>query len=318
MNLRKLLLPILVLVLLLPGAAGCASSTAKPIELVPQDANFIASIQLSKILDDQDFIDAYNEAEKSADQPQTVDEALDKIVEETGIDLRDFSEGLIFGDIANIGTGNYFGIIVEGSFNEATFIGNIEARTGEDFTTSDYKGYKLYTSGDAEMAIAFLSEQMILLGSPKAVKDSIDVSKGERSQLSGQVLVTYSQLGDGLMKAVFRIPEDVRRGLGEDMAADLPFSLQSFTDTDLVGFVYDKEGEAITIRIDAHFVSTTSATDAKDTLAGAITLLKGMSQEPAVKELLDAIQITVSGSTLSIALETNMTQLAKFGESFQQ
>ncbi len=318
MDLRKLLFPILILALLLPGAAGCTSATAKPIELVPQDANFVANIQLSKILDDQDFIDAYDKTEKSADQPQTFDEALDKVVEETGIDLRDFSEGLIFGDITNIERGDYIGVIVEGSFNEATFIGNIEARAGEDFTTSDYKGYKLYTGNDGKMVLAFLSERMLLLGSPKAVKDTIDVSKGERSRLSGQVLDTYSQLGDGLMKAVFRIPEDVRQGLSEDTTADLPFSLNPFADTDLVGFVFNKEAEAITIRIDAHFVSTTSAQDAKDTLSGAISLLKGMSQEPEVKELLGAIQVTVSGSSLSIALETTLSQLEKLTESFQE
>jgi hypothetical protein len=318
MDLKKLLFPILVLVLLLTGAAGCGSSAAKPIELVPQDANFVASVQLSKILGDQDFREAYDKTEKPADQPQTVDEALDKVIEESGIDLRDFSEGLIFGDTNNLQQSPYIGVIVEGSFNEATFIGNIEARTEEKFTTSDYKGYKLYTGDDGEFALAFLSNRMLLLGSLRAVKDTIDVSKGERSRLTGQTLDTYNQLGDGLMKAVFSIPESARQGLDENLGADFPFSLKPFADTDLVGFVLDKQAESITIKIDAHFVSTTSAADAKDTLSGIITLLKGMSQEAEVKDLLGAIQVTVSGSSLTIALQTTLSQLEKLSESFQE
>jgi hypothetical protein len=318
MELRKLLFPILVLVLLLAGMAGCASTTARPIELVPQDANFVANVQLSQIINDQDFKNAYDQAKKPLDQPQTLDEALDKVVQESGIDLRDFSEGLIFGDVTNLERGDYIGVIVEGSFNEATFVGNIEARAKEKFTTSDYKGYKVYTGDNGKVALVFLSDRMLLLGSPRAVNDVIDASKGERSRLSGQVLETYDGLGAGLIKAAFKIPESARRGLGEKPAVGLPFSLKPFADTDLVGFALSKEAEAITLRIDAHFVSTTSAQDAKDTVSGAISLLKGMSQEPEVKELLGAIQVTVSESSLSIALKTTLSQLEKLTESFQE
>jgi hypothetical protein len=301
MDLRKLLFPVLVLLLLLISVAGCASATARPIELVPQDANFVANIKLSQILSDPDFKNAYDQAKKSPDQPQTFDAALDKVVQESGIDLRDFSEGLIFGDVTNLERADYIGVIVEGSFNEATFIGNIEARAKEKFTTSDYKGYQVYTSDDGKSALAF-----------------IDVSKGERSRLSGQVLDTYDGLGDSLLKAAFKIPESARRGLGEQPAAGIPFSLKPFADTDLVGFALNKEAEAITIRIDAHFMSTTSAQDAKDTVSGAISLLKGMSQDAEVKELLGAIQVTVSEYLLTINLKTTLSQLEKFTESFQK
>jgi hypothetical protein len=318
MHLKKLLFPVLVLLLLLASVAGCASATAKPIELVPQDANFVANIKLSQILSDQDFKNAYDQAKKPSDQPQTFDEALDKVVQESGIDLRDFSEGLIFGDTTNLERADYIGVIVEGSFNEATFIGNIEARAKEKFSTSDYKGYKVYTGSDGDFVLAFLSERMLLLGSPRAVNDVIDVSKGERSRLSGQVLDTYDGLGAGLIKAAFRIPESARRGLGEDTNTGLPVSLKPFADTDLVGFVFNKQAEAVTIRIDAHFVSTTSAQDARDTLSGAITLLKGVSQEAEVKELLGAIQVTVSGSSVTLALQTTLSQLEKLTESFEK
>jgi len=317
MNLGKSLFPILVLILMVAGMAGCASTTARPIELVPQDANFVANVQLSKILSDQDFRNAYEQAKKSPDQPQTFDAALNKVVEESGIDLRDFSEGLIFGDVTKLKQADYIGVIVEGSFNEATFIGNIEARAKEKFTTSDYKGYKVYTSDDGKMALAFLNDQMLLLGSPRAVNHVIDVSKGERSRLSGQLLDTYNGLGDGLIKAAFRIPESARRGMTEE-TDDFPFSLKPFADTDLVGFALNKEAKVVTLRIDAHFVSSTSAQDAKDTLSGVITLLKGMSKEAEVKELLGAIQVTVSDSSLSVNLKTTLSQLEKLTESFQE
>lgn len=317
MWLRHLLSTILALALLLAALAGCNSSTARPIDLVPQNANFIAGMQLSKIINDQDFRNAYDTAKKSPDQPQTADEALNKLVEETGIDLRDFSQGLVFGDVANLERGDYFGVIVEGTFNKATFVGNLEARGKQKFTTSDYKGYKLYTSQDGKLSLAFLSDKMLLLGSPKAVKDAIDVSKGEASRLSGQILNTYSQMGDALVKAVFTIPESARQRVAQGPIAGLPFSLKPFADTDLVGFALGKEAEVVTLRIDAHFVSTTSAVDAKDTLTGIITLLKGMSQSSDVKDLLGKIQVTVSDSSLTLSLKATLSQLEKFGESLK-
>ena len=56
MGLKKLLPWLLVTVLVLATVAGCQESKLTALELVPQNANLIANIQVSKIIDVMDLI----------------------------------------------------------------------------------------------------------------------------------------------------------------------------------------------------------------------------------------------------------------------
>lgn len=319
MDLKKLFPWLLVLVLMLVTVAGCSGDEpGAAIELVPQNVNLLANIQVSKIINDQDLQDIYDEATKEPDQPQTVKDALNELAEETGIDLHDFSQAVIFADITTLEQADYLGVIVEGTFNEKQFIENIEREMEEEFTTSDYKGYKLYTDEEEEFAVAFLSDRMLLLGTTKAVKDAIDVNEGVRGQVGGVIFDTYNQLGDALIKFSFELPEEARRELAEEpIPEEIPISLESFKDIDILGFALNKESDTITIQITPHFLSTDSAEDAKDTLGGAISLFKGMLQVPEVKELLGKIEVTVTDSWVTITLETTLSEIERLTENFQ-
>ena len=317
MQLHKLLSWLLVLVLMSATVVGCgASKTA--IELVPRDANLIAVIQVSKIINDRDLRDAYDEAEKDSGQPQTIEEALDELVEEVGVDLRDCQQAVIFADTTTLAQVGYLGIIIEGSFDEEQFIDNIEEKAGEELTTSDYKGYKLYTDETEEFGIAFLSNEVLLLGTTNAVKDTIQVSTGDRRKVSGIILDTYNQLGDALIKCAFELPKEAREALTEELVPDeIPFSLESFADIDIVGFALNKEADTITIQINPHFLSTDSAEDAKDTLSGAIILLRGVMQDPEIKELLGKVEVTGADSWVTISFEITISEIERLTETFQ-
>ena len=202
MGSKKLFSWLLVLVVVSASVAGCKAaelgltateSVLTAMDFVPQDANLLAKIQISKIINDRDLRDAYDNATKEPEQPQTVEEALNELVTETGIDLRDFTQAVIFADITALEQTDYLGVIAEGTFNEEQLIDNLEEQAGEELTTSDYKGYKLYTRGsnkyrlyiDEEegFGIAFLSDRMLLLGTTKVLKDAIDARRVSRSRL---------------------------------------------------------------------------------------------------------------------------------------
>jgi len=316
MQLHKLLSCLLVLVLMSATVVGCGVSKTAT-ELVPQDANLIAVIQVSKIINDRDLRDAYDEAEKDSGQPQTIEEALDELVEEVGVDLRDCQQAVIFADTTGLAQVAYLGVIIEGSFDEKQFIDNIEEKTGEELTTSDYKGYELYTDEREQFGIAFLSDTMLLLGTPEAVKDAIDVSKGDKKKIGGAILDAYNRLGDALIKFALEFPEEAREALTEGLVpGEIPISLDSFEDIDILGFAISKEADTLTAKIDAHFLSTDSAQDAKDTLSGAISLFKGTLQVPEMKELLGKIEVTVADSWVTIALEIMLSEIEKLMETF--
>lgn len=318
MRSKKLLLGLLISTLALTTMAGCQAPELTAIELVPQGANLIANIQISKIVNDQDLRDAYDKAKKEPEQPQTVEEALNELVEETGIDLGDFSQAVVFTDMTTLEQTNYLGFVAEGTFNEKQFIDNIEKKAGEEFTTSDYKGYKLYTNEEAEFAIAFLSKRMLLGGTIKAVKDAIDVNKGDRKPVSGQILDTYNHLGDALIKLAFELPEEARKAITEEPApGEIPISFEPFADIDIIGFALNKDAETVTIQISPHFLSTDSAQDAKDTLSGAISLFKGILKDPEIKELLGNIEVTVTDSWMTIAFEITISEIERITETFR-
>jgi hypothetical protein len=321
MGLKKLLSCLVVLALVLPLAAGCTSPevTLTAIELVPRDANLIANVQISKIINDQDFRNAYDEAEKEPGQPQTAEEALDELVEETGIDLRDFSQAVIFADTTTLDQAGYVGVIIEGTFDEEQFIANIEEIMGEEFATSKYNGYRLYIVEEEDFRLTFLSDKMLLMGTTQAVKDAIDVSKGDQSQVSGTIFDTYNQLGDPLIKFAFELPGEALEALTEEPAAgEIPISLEAFADIDVVGFALDKEADTITIQINPHFLSADSAQDAKDTLSDAISLFKDLLEVPELEELMDKIEVSVTDSWVTIALEITISEIERLTESFQQ
>ncbi len=318
MGSKKLFSWFLVLVLMLVTAAGCETPELTATKLIPQDANLIANIQVSKIVNDQDLREAYDKAKKEPGQPQTAEEALNELVEETGIDFRDFSEAVIFGNMTRWAQEEYLGVIVEGTFDEKQFIDNIEEKTGKEFTTSDYKGYKLYIDEEEEFGIAFLSDRMLLLGTTEAVKDAIDVSKGDKKQVSGIILDTYNRLGDALIKFAFELPEEAREALTEELVpSDIPISMESFADIDILGFALNKEADTITVQITPHFLSTESAEDARDTLSGAISLFKGTLQVPEIKELLGKIEVSVTDLWMTIAFEITLSEIERLTETFQ-
>lgn len=308
MGLKKLFPWLLALVLILATVVGCGTPKLTALELVPQDANTLANIQVGKIVNDKDLKDVYDKAQKKTGQ--TADEELDKFAKDSGIDLRHIQQIVIFADINKLEQAGYFGFIVEGGVDEKKFIDFIKKESGEELTTSDYKGYRLYTDKKGEVGLSFLGNGVFLFGTTVAAKDIIDVSKGEKKRLSGMVLDAYNNLGDALIKFVFEIPEEARRELAkETVPGNTQISLKAFADMDMFGFATQKEAKTITDLINLHFLNTNSAKDAKDVLSGAISFFKGLSQDPKIKELLGKIEITVAGSLVTITYKTTISEI---------
>jgi hypothetical protein len=306
---RGYFLLILVICFLLIPASGCRSEN-KAIDLIPANTEFIAGIEFSKIVADQDIKGTYDKMKKGPDQPQTFDEAMDELFQETGIDMRDLSRALIFGDISNIEQSEYVGFIAEGTFNETTLLKNMEENTQEEFTTTDYGGHTLYTAVSQDFSLSFLDDKMLLGGNTQAVKDSIDVSNGESEPVKGQLLDTYNRHRDALISMAMAVPEDAWNMFPDEPSmGDMPFSMDAFRNMDLLGFSLDKEKSTLSSRIEMHFLGEDYVQDAYDTINGMISMLKGMAEEPDLKEQLENIEVSISGSWMTISFKIETPQI---------
>lgn len=317
MNMKKCISGILVSIIILTTLVGCGGSQPPPIELVPQSSNLIAQIQIGELLNDKELINAYNRASKGIDEPQTVEEALDEVSQESGLNLYDFSQILLFGDINDMEGSEvgYIGIIAQGTFDEKQFTQNIENKTDSQLYSSDYKGYKIYTNHSDDYSVVFLDSSLLVFGTEQAVKDSIDIHKGEQKPLTGSIIDTYNRLGDASINVAFILPAEARDALSEEDTAGAPISMESFSNMDLFGMSFDKESQNLTIKIDLHFSDSDSVQDAKDTLSGFITLMKGMMPDLETKNLLGKIDFTASGSWLNISLLTTISELEALSKS---
>ena len=304
---KRVLLLILAGVLLcsLSGIMGCGTQPITLIDLVPQDVSFVVGIEVSKILADEDIEEAYNEAEKPAEWPQTFDDALAWIEDETGIDLSDFTNVLVFGDIGS----DYLSAIIKGAFDREALIDSVERAIGEKMAISTYRGYQIYTATvqDEAGAICFLGDDTVVVGPTDVVEDVIDVREGA-PHLGGVVYEIYNSLGDVWIKGAIDVPEET---MGDISEWELPIGLETFEDIEAAGFGFNKSGQNLSLQIKLYFSDAESASDAEQMISGITAFIPLMMPEmpTGVLDLLDGLSISRSGSWLTITLETTVTEI---------
>jgi hypothetical protein len=317
MILKKLTAVFISVIMVVAALTGCTAPEPSPISLVPQSANLVAEIKIGNILNDQALVAGYDDASINTDNPQTVQEELDKIKDKTGLNLHDFSQVLLFCDTTNIKDpgDTYGGIIAQGTFNEKQFVQNIEDKSGKPLSVSEYKGYQLYVNSDDNYSLVFFSSSTLVIGSEQAVKDSIDVRKADAKPLSGVIIDTYNNLGEASFKAVFAFPDTVRQALNDEVPGSSAISAQAFANLDMLGLSSNKGAQDVTCNINLHFTDTASMQNAKDMLSGMITMYKGMTPTPELKTLLGEIQFTPSGTWLNISLKTTLAEIQAISKS---
>ncbi|MBT4511447.1 MAG: hypothetical protein HOC20_04460 [Chloroflexi bacterium] len=314
----KKAIPVIILVLLTSFLLACSSdsdedtpsakeSSSNPIGLVPQKANLLGYLNAAQLLDDEDIINMYNESDKEPGDPETIEDALDMIGAEgfgavvLFADLSDMSDLDSIPDIPDDGSipdlgelDGYMGIIVEGSFDKDKLIAGIEAETEEEITTSTHNNHTIYADSEGS-AIAFLSDDMFVMGTIDPVKDVIDVKEGDESSVNGEVLDIYDDLGTALFKLAMLIPEGLAEEFAEeDMGADgiMSMDMSEFEDIETVALTVDKQDDSVAIEAQICFASQDSAQALKEIITD-LAMLFG----------LEDLELSVNGSCVLIGIE---------------
>jgi hypothetical protein len=272
------------------------------IDLVPQTANFAASVNLSRILADEDVRDAINGITASLEEPKTVNELLDLAKEETGVDFRNFSEVLIFGDFGNK---DYLGAIEKGKFDQAALLTSIGNAVGEQLSATDYRGYQLYTSPSNKAAICFLTGDTLIGGSTAVVKDAIDVKEGAPS-LDEPTYDTYKAMGDAWVKIALGVPAETT---GE-IAEGVPLALKFLQNMEAIGFSFNKVGDNLSFQLKLLFLDSASAGDAKgmfDIIKGMLALAPDVPGE--VAEIVNRLNVVQSESWVTLSFEATKAEI---------
>lgn len=315
---------LVVLALLVSMITGCSSEAASnPVELVPEGANLLGQINLSKILTDEEITELYDKASKEPNDPQTFEEALNMLKDEYDIDLMKFKTITFFSDTSEFEAEDStitVAIIVEETFDKGDLLAAIEdAAEGADveLESSEYKGYDVYAVEDLEGAFAFLNDKMLAFGPQVWIEDVIDVAKGDRKSLSGVVLDTYNDLDESLLKVAAetvssgqadeKLPDEVGEFLGD---------LSAFEDIRTVGITLGREKESLALDMKLCAADSDSAEAMEQAIRGMfafVQLMASLSEDGEVPEgllsVLEDLDISRSGSCVTINLAMTFPEI---------
>ncbi|MEE9198169.1 MAG: hypothetical protein V3U26_00065 [Dehalococcoidia bacterium] len=306
MRLRTILLLTAVGALLAATACGTDGSSSETAGRIPAASNILVSIRIGDILADLDLVRLADDLVSPAGAESILDQALDEAAEESGIDLRSLTSLLLFGDIDS---DEYFGVFMEGPFDRSEVLSAFEAAEGplnEDL----YRGLQIYTSGAGDTTIYFPEAGKILLGSPPAVRDAIDVQEGVADGLSGSMMDSFNELGDPLIKASFDFPEDILGDEGLIGEVGVPgLDLEMFTGIQSVGVSVDKKRDTFIAAVSLGYPDEASAKQAVEAFDALVTLTDAFSGGGEPTGLLDKIVISASGSSASISYSATIDEL---------
>ncbi len=328
----------IVLVALALCLAGCVSTRLAPPSTqipppVPQKADLLGKIEVAKIVNDQDFADLYAEiASRNTSWPQTWDAAIREVKDEDGIDLRDFTEAVVFADASMLAESissskgsslPYCGALVKGNLDEKAFISNLESKIGQKFETSSYHSYKVYacaqSHGQESFSIVFPSEGQMVIGSTDAVMDVVDIMAGLEKPISGAVYDLYSRLGNALIKLASSVPQS----LINQIPAEIPIGpakldISSFKDINCATLTLSNDKSAINANGSLEFTNEGSAKKSRGLLQTSIKLGKYVVPDPNIRELLGKLHISGSGSSISIKCVLTISEVAQLTSAIFQ
>lgn len=300
---KRLLVVCSLLLLILLPVASCSVANASAVTLVPAAANTVVQIQVGQILSNPALKKTYDELAKAKTEwPQTADDALNQLLQNTGVDPYTISVVVFFADIesANKTQNTYQGIIVSGSFDEVSLIAKIEQQAEQGITSIDYKGFHIYSSAEGKFEIAIIDQGQIVIGAPKAVRDTIDIVKGDQRPLTGNIITALKRVGTAQITGAFIPLKNLSNQVGESGSHQPSYSLEAFQDIDIVAFSTDLQVLSLSSRIEAHFSDAAKAQDAKDAITGMISIAKAATQEENIKTALSNIKVSTTDSWVSI------------------
>ncbi len=282
-----LLVPVLLIALLAGFACGGDDNNDKeigkatavtPLKLVPEKASLVASLDVARIMADQELIAFMKEFVQPVQEKDDNQESFNMILDTVGKDVK---QGVVFADISDMGGDKGSAGIVLTGVEKGKFLTAWETAAKEKLEVSQYNNQEIYTDSEADITLAFLGKDGVVVGSAQGVRDVIDVSQGKLPALKGKLLERHNALSAGMVRLAVEVPPDaLQKGLGEAQGI-APIDISMFKDVQAVTLTMHKAGQSLAISTGLHFASKESAEGFK----GMISLVTGMLGSGAIKDI---------------------------------
>ena len=208
-------------------------------------------------------------------------------------------------------------VFVKGSYDPDLVRAAFQRQSEEPLRTSIYNGQELII-GEEDAALAFLQDDLVVIGSEPSVQSVIDVRAGDKPDLEGDFLDSFRAMGSPLVKMLFAVPKEALDELDLEDTENLPIQIDpSIFQVESFGLVLDKSGDQITLNITVDYPDITSARKARDAFTGLVAFLKAFIVGGEIGDLLQKLEVSFSGSQLRIDFSLTTEELKDAIETLQ-
>ncbi len=278
---------LLVLVVVVVGAGVVFLSgggAVGAVQNVPEDADTVMYVDAS-VQNDELTRKLVDMGLRETIQPgEDVESARESFEEQTGLDPQQVTRIVAFSETPdNVGS-EYGGAIVRADWDETDVIDGLEQTQGIAYDDEDYEGYTLYTprSEFGSTYVGVVEEGVYVIGTENAVKDALEVQAGEEDGINDELLSTFEQTDQGLIRTATAFPaSELPLSAATD---DAPFSLNPVENVEYAGASYQIDGNAVTVSVVMITDSADSARDVSDMMDGARSFAAGSANDDSVKQ----------------------------------
>ncbi|MCP5048386.1 MAG: hypothetical protein GY940_14550 [bacterium] len=285
--------------------------------LVPANSTGVFTINFKKFAQSKFFDKMIEESKKKEDtEKEGAFRGYEDFVTKTGIDPRKDIEAMVIAISGKIGPGVEPEVValVQLDYQKSAIL-KVMKENGAQFAEEDYKGLGLFKGTDSkgkDMSVSFINDKVIAVGKTEALKQVIDLSKGE-----GQSIESNAKLKPYLAK--------LHSGALASFVIDFPEESKKVQDGGMFKFDLSK-AEAITGHIDyssgtwdAELSMISHNPDGNSQLVTTLNGMKAMGAMagPEVGEVINNIDLSASDDRITLKLtvtEELIEKLQKMAE----
>lgn len=317
-------LGVVVALVALAGCAGVLSDDAgEPADHAPDNSDVLVHLDMAVMEDDesQQLLNALAEEDASVEDQEDL---LNDFEDETGLDLRESQEALLFADAEQAYMDpmaeEYLGFIVYSDWETDAVIEAIEEEEDTEYERTEYAGEEALFEPAEEpewgqaLYVGLLDEGKFVFGSEAAVKDSLDVAHGDADPVSGDVREAYDNSEDGHVTFAAAPPADaIPEGESTDVGG-VTVSSEPFQNVDAVSAVYFTGDGTAGSEVQVYTSDEDSAQDIYDLVDGLTSTASGTIEDDDVADQIRAIEVEQDGSSVTVTYEGDVDSLVELIE----
>lgn len=253
--------------------------------------------------------------------PDNYEEMMENTSSNTSLEIDKLNSVMLYGKYpdansssssADFGEDSYVGFIIDSEWSEETFMNETEGN-GTEYAEVEYEGYTLYkqenvSDDESQGWIGVLEDGQYVVGTEDAVKDTIDVDRGEMDAFDGELRTAYDDTRSGettYLKFAATFPDEEKLNqTGTGVTSTKQF--ESFKSISVMSGSYYTDDDEIGMQMRLETGSENDADDVSAMIDGGVVGAKQFARTNESKAILDNVDVEQDGTAVKMTFESDV------------